>query len=435
MATMRIRLAYGRDGLDLDVDPARTDVVRPRHASAADDPAATLRTALRHPVAGPPLRDRVRKGSRVAISICDGTRAQPRELMVPAVLAELDGLVDLDDVVILVATGTHRGNTDAELRAMLGDEVVDHVRVVNHDARDETSLVYRGVHGNGVPVWICRQWCDADVRITTGFVEPHFFAGFSGGPKLVVPGLAGLDTVLELHNAARIGDPNAIWGITHGNPIHDDIRAVVAAVGDVTFAFDVLLDDRQRIVAAFGGDLEPMHAAACAQARQSAMVAVPARFDVVVTTGSGDPLDQNLYQSVKGMSAAATVVRSGGQILTAAACGDGFPDHGSYRSVLASAPSPQGLLDSIAARGRTTPDQWQVQIQAKVQTLAEVTVATAGLGPVELAEAHLRHVPADPDAVSAWVAQALAAAGPNARCCVLPEGPQTVPYVQAAGAH
>jgi nickel-dependent lactate racemase len=426
---MRIRLAYGHDGLDLEVDPARTDVVRPRHRPALADPAAALRAACRHPVAGPPLRDRVPKGSRVAISVCDGTRAQPRHLMVPAVLAELDGLVDLDDVVILVATGTHRGNTDAELRAMLGDEVVDSVRVLNHDARDADSLVDLGVHGDGVSVSICRHWCEADVRITTGFVEPHFFAGFSGGPKMVVPGLAGLDTVLELHNARRIGSPSATWGITHGNPVHDDIRAVVAAVGGVTFALDVLLDDQQRIVAAFGGDLEPMHAAACAQAKATAMAAVPAPYDVVVTTGSGHPLDQNLYQSVKGMSAGAAIAAPGARILTAAACADGFPDHGSYRQLLAGADSPQALLDSIAAQPHTRPDQWQVQIQARLSTQAALTVATDGLTAAELAQAHLRHVPADPDAVSAWVAQALTDAGPSARCCVLPEGPQTVPYV------
>ncbi len=154
--------------------------------------------------------------------MCDGTRAQPRDKMIPAVLEEL-GVPD-SDVVILVATGTHRGNTDEEIRAMLGDEIVDRVRVVNHDARDKSTLAYLGEHGNGVPVWINREWVEADLRITTGFVEPHFFAGFSGGPKLVTPGLAGLETVLVLHNAARIGDPKATWGVdrrqpgAHGHP-------------------------------------------------------------------------------------------------------------------------------------------------------------------------------------------------------------------------
>jgi nickel-dependent lactate racemase len=350
--------------------------------------------------------------------------------MVPAVLAELDGIVNLDDVVILVATGTHRGNTESELRQMLGDEVVDHVRIVNHDARDRGQLAWMGTFGNEVPVWLNREWAQADVRITTGFVEPHFFAGFSGGPKLVAPGLAALETVLVLHDAARIGSPRATWGITNGNPVHDDIRAIAEATG-VTFALDVVLNRDKDIVAAFGGDLPAMHAAATAAAKRMAMRPVPAPFDVVVTTNSGSPLDQNLYQAVKGMSAAYQVVRPGGTIVCAAECRDGFPDHGSYRQVLASAPSPRHLLDGIAARsaGETVPDQWQVQIQARIQCDSQVVMHTSYLSDDDLASAHLRQT----GDISETVSQALAAAGPDARLCVLPEGPQTIPYLSARG--
>ena len=151
-----------------------------------------LRSALRSPVAGPPLRQRVKPHQTVAISACDITRPQPRQLMIPAILDELDGVVDIGDVVILVATGTHRANTDAELRGMFGDAVVDAVTIVNHDAREQSEMAWVGRLGRDVPVWLNRRWLDADVRITTGFVEPHFFAGFSGGPKMVAPGLAGL---------------------------------------------------------------------------------------------------------------------------------------------------------------------------------------------------------------------------------------------------
>jgi lactate racemase len=422
---VRVRLAYGTSGLDLEVDPAVTTVVEPAYQPGVADPAA-LAAALRRPVAGPPLRDRVRPGQTVAISACDGTRPQPRQLMIPAILAELDGITRLDDVVILVATGTHRGNDAAELRDMFGPAVAGAVRIVNHDARAAGELAFAGVHGNGVPVWLNRSWLEADVRITTGFVEPHFFAGFSGGPKLVAPGLAGLDTVLVLHAAARIGDPRATWGVTQGNPVHDDVRAIAAATG-VTFALDVVLNRDKEITAAFGGDLFPMHAAACAAARQTAMRPVPAPFDVVVTTNSGFPLDQNLYQAVKGMSAAGQVTRPGGTIVCAAECRDGFPDHGSYREVLASAPSPQALLDDIRARPRTVPDQWQVQIQAQLQVAHRVVMHTSSLSAAELATAHLEQT----GDIAGTVAEALSAAGPGARLCVLPEGPQTIPYVAA----
>ncbi len=424
---MRIELAYGETGLVVDLPDGQTTVIEPRYAPGAADPAEVLRTALREPVAGPPLREIVRPGQKVAISVCDGTRAQPRDLMVPAVLEQLTGIVDLDDVVILVATGTHRGNTEAEIRAMLGDDVVDQVHVLNHDARDEASLVWMGRHGNGVPVWLNRHWVEADVRITTGFVEPHFFAGFSGGPKLCVPGLAGLETVLTLHDAERIGSPEAVWGVCEGNPVHDDIRAVVAAVGRVDFAFDVTLNREQQVVGAFAGELFAMHAAAREAARDLVMAPVPRLFDVVVTSNSGYPLDQNLYQAVKGISAAATVVKDGGTIVCAAECRDGFPNHGSYREVLESAESPQSLLDLLENRQQTVPDQWQVQVQAKVQSRARVIMHTSYLSDHALEGAHLEQT----HDIGATVAELLAAAGPDAQVCVLPEGPQTIPYLSA----
>jgi nickel-dependent lactate racemase len=348
--------------------------------------------------------------------------------MLRAIFAELDGRVRSSDIIVLVATGTHRGNTQEELRAMLGDELLNAVNVVNHDARDDSALRWCGFHGNGVPVWLNRHWVDADVRITTGFVEPHFFAGFSGGPKLVAPGLAGLATTLVLHDAAHIGSDRATWAVCEGNPVHDDVRAIADATG-VDFALDVILDAEQRIVGAFGGDLTPMHRAARDAARAAAMQPVDGRFDVVVTSNSGYPLDQNLYQAVKGISAAATILRPGGLIICAAECRDGVPDHGSFRDELTAADSARDLLDGIESRSATVPDQWQVQVLARVLTTARVGVHS-GLPAADVELAHMRPV-AD---IGAAVRAELAVRGADARVCVLPEGPQTIPYVAAEAA-
>ncbi len=421
---MLVRLAYGTTGLDLELPDERVVVVAPAHRPPAEDPAAEVRRSLRSPVAGPPLVERVRRGQRVAIAVCDGTRPQPREVVVPVLLEELEGRVDLDDVVVLVATGTHRGNTPEELEAMLGRGVLDAVRVVNHDARDDAALADLGVLGDGVPVKLNREWVEADFRITTGFVEPHLFAGFSGGPKLVAPGLAGLETTLVLHDARRIGDPRATWGVIEGNPVHDDVRAIAAASG-VDFACDVVLDGDQRIVEAFGGDLFAMHAAACAASREAAMRPVPRRFEVVVTSNAGFPLDQNLYQSVKGMSAASQVVAPGGLVVVAAECRDGFPDHGEYRRLLASARSPAALRQRIESGTSTVPDQWQAQVQVRVQAAARVAVHADGLGDEELRQAFFEPAPD----VAETVLEELERLGPEAACCVLPEGPVTIPYV------
>ncbi len=424
---MKIRLAYGRDGLDVDFPRDRTTVIEPRQAPPLPAPAAALVAALRSPVAGPPLRDLARPGQTVAISVCDITRPQPRREMVGALLRALRGIVPPRDVTILIATGTHRANTPDELRSMLGEELLGACRVINHDARDESSLVDLGMSGERVPTRLCRHWLEADLRITTGFVEPHFFAGFSGGPKMVAPGLAGLDTVLTLHDAARVGHPRSTWGIIDDNPMHRDIRAIAARPeAKPHFSVDVLLDRRQRITHVFAGELFAMHREACEAARSIAMQPTAGRFEIVVTTNSGYPLDQNLYQAVKGMSAAAQVVADCGTILCAAECSDGIPDHGRYAELLAAGDSPAELLEQIEARPQTEPDQWQVQVQALIQRRARVLVKASGLTARQVAAAHFEPVHDIGEAVGE-----LMAATPASRICVLPEGPQTIPY--AAG--
>jgi nickel-dependent lactate racemase len=342
--------------------------------------------------------------------------------MLEAILAELDGIVPPEDVTVIIATGTHRANTEAELDQMLGPGVRDSCHVLNHASGDARTLTDLGMVDD-VPVRLSRDWVTADLRITTGFVEPHFFAGFSGGPKMVAPGLAGLDTTLQLHNARRIGNRRATWGVCEGNPVHDAIRAV-AAIAPPAFALDVLLNDEQRITAAYGGPLFEMHRVAREHAKAEAMVRVDRAFDIVVTTNSGYPLDQNLYQAVKGISAAAEVVRDGGTIICAAECRDGLPDHGSYAALLASRDTPQELLRMIETATVTIPDQWQVQIQARVQSRARVLVHADGLTDREIAAAHFEPVHDVSDALAGLLQE-----DPGARVCVLPEGPQTIAYV------
>ena len=417
-----VELAYGTDGLTVRLPADATTVITPRRRTPAADPLGALRAALREPVAGPPLRSLAKPGQRVAISVCDVTRPQPRSVMLRAIMEAIDGIIRPADVVVLIATGTHRGSTTEERREMLGDDVLSTWRVVDHDARDDSRLVDLGMVGD-VPVLLAREWVEADLRLTTGFVEPHFFAGFSGGPKMVAPGLAGLATTLELHNARRIGDPRATWGVIEGNPVHDAVRAIAQATR-VDFALDVLLDDTKRITRAFGGEILAMHAAACADARREAMRPVERPFDIVITTNSGYPLDQNLYQAVKGMSAGAEVVRPGGTIICAAECRDGIPDHGSYGTLLREGRSPADLLARIAASPVTIPDQWQVQIQARVQTKARVVLRSDGLPDDRVRAAHLEPIPDVNQEV-----ERLLSADPDARICVLPHGPQTIAYV------
>ncbi|HVR33867.1 MAG TPA: nickel-dependent lactate racemase [Acidimicrobiia bacterium] len=424
MADTEVRLAYGDHGLLCSFPSDATTVIEPRFEPAERQPRRLLRDALESPIDSPRLRQVVTSDSRIAVSICDITRPQPRRLMIEAILAELEGIAQADQLTLLVATGTHRANTDEELLAMLGPDLVEACNVINHNGRDPGELRYLGVFGDNVPVSLNRHWVESDVRITTGFVEPHFFAGFSGGPKLVAPGLAGLETVLTLHDARRIASPNATWGVCEGNPVHDDIRDI-AGETSVDFAFDVILNRDKAITHAFAGELLSMHSRAREVCRQVSMRPVDGLFDIVVTTNAGYPLDQNLYQAVKGMSAAMNIVKPGGTILVAAECRDGLPAHGSYGELLASAGSIEEVRRSIETSERTMPDQWQVQIQARIQERVRVLVKADGLSDDQIRAAHLEPC----HDISRFVKDELKRLGPTARVCILPEGPQTIPYL------
>ncbi len=424
---MNVELAYGRGRLTVDFPAERTTVLEPAYVRGLPDEAAAIRRALRAPLGSPPLASLVKPDQSVAVSVCDITRPMPSRTLLPVLLGELAHLPD-ERIVILIATGTHRPNDRGELVEMLGEEVVDRYRIVNHSAFDEADLTYLGEVEPRVPVWLNRHWVDADFRITTGFVEPHFFAGFSGGPKLVAPGLAGFKTTMRLHDAEMIASPNARWGVTEGNPIHDAIRRIAAHVG-VHFSVDVAINRDRQITSVSAGEIFEVHRTMAERVKRSAMQGFDAPFEVVVTTNSGYPLDQNLYQTVKGLSAAAQVVKPGGAIVCAAECADGLPAHGEYGDILGARETPEALLDMICAPGHNRHDQWEVQVQAQIQQRAAVYLKSGGLSPDAVRAAHLTPI----DDVGSTTRQQLDRFGPAARLCVLPEGPQTIPYLTAAG--
>jgi len=420
---VNVSLAYGRGRLAINVPEGRTTVIEPSYIEGLPDESTAIRHALRRPIGTPPLRRLVSTEDTVAISVCDITRPMPSSTLLPVLLEELSH-VPTKQIKILIAAGTHRECTHDELVEMLGKSIVDNCQIVNHNAFDESSLVHLGEVEPNVPVWLNRHWADADIRITTGFVEPHFFAGFSGGPKLVAPGLAGFKTTMRLHDAEMIGSSNARWGITEGNPIHDAIRRIAAHVG-VHFSVDVAINRNREITSLAAGNLFKVHQTMATRVKQSAMQAFDTPFDVVVTTNSGYPLDQNLYQSIKGMSAAAQVVKRGGTIICAAECSDGLPSHGEYRDILNQRDTPEELLEMICAPGHNRHDQWEVQIQAQIQQQAQVFLKSAGLSHDDVRAAHLMPI----DDVESTIMEQLDHAGSGARLCVLPEGPQTIPYL------
>jgi nickel-dependent lactate racemase len=418
---MNVSLAYGRGRLNIAV-PDDAVVITPVELPGLADERAAFDAAVRAPIGALPLREIAQPTDTVAIVIADITRPSPSERLVPWIMAEL-AHVPRENFVIINGTGSHRANTREELIQMLGADVVETVRIVNHNAFDDATLTHLGRTSYGGQVWVNDDYVQADVRIVTGFIEPHFFAGFSGGPKGVVPGIAGIKTIMHLHNAQMIGHPKSTWALLEGNPVQGEIREAVA-LAPPHFMVNVALNAQRQITAIWAGHYIDAHEVGCRFVAERATRALEEPFDVVISTNSGYPLDQNLYQTVKGMSAAARVVRPGGAIIAVSECSDGLPEHGNFKQLLQMRHTPQELLDMIEAPDFELYDQWEAQSQAIVQRKADVYLYSS-LDPETTRNAMLTPI-AD---IEAALAALLGRYGPGARVAVLPEGPQTVPYL------
>jgi nickel-dependent lactate racemase len=302
---------------------------------------------------------------------------------------------------------------------MLTPQIVADYRVLNHEPENEKELVQFGAMRDGTPALINRHVAEADVRIITGFIEPHFFAGFSGGIKGIIPGTGGLRSIMSSHGAKNIGDPHATFGIIDGNPLWEELRDVALRVGPA-FLLNVTLNEQRQMTNVFAGDIIKAHKTGAEFVRKSAMQPVKEPFDVVVTTNSGYPLDLNLYQGVKGMSAGARIIKPGGTLILACQCREGVPAHSPLDKLLRSANSPEEILTMLASPGFMRPEQWQAQIQALVQRKAKVLVYSS------LPDDVIRACHLEP---CRDIAAAVTAAGPQARVAVLPQGPLTIPYL------
>jgi len=425
LCAMRVALPFGKGTTEIDV-PGSAMVLRPAPAPALADAGATLRALLTAPTAGPALRERFRAGQRVAVVISDITRPVPNRVLLPPIIEELEAAGARDeDIVIVNGTGLHRPNSEDELRWMLGEELCGRFRFVQHEARRPETLARVGNSARGVPVDLCRAYVEADFRVVTGFVEPHLFAGYSGGAKGVMPGVAGAETVMSNHGAANLSHPKARWCVTSGNPVFEEMREVTALCPP-DFLVNVTLDPERRITGIFTGDWRAAHDAAILQAARQYTALVPAPYDVVVATNMGYPADTTLYQAVKGMSVAAEGVREGGAVLLVAACEEGLGGD-EYVELLTGGESPESLLAEITAAERPRHDQWQVQCQAMVQGKAEVHLHSL-LSRSQTEAAHLGYSEDPSETVRGLVARAQAAGRPGS-VLVLPHGQLTVPVV------
>ncbi len=428
---MKVHLPYGEHGIDADVPDSATVLV-PERVPPVADPSGAVRAAIASPLGSAPLRQISRAGQRVAIVVSDVTRPVPNSTILSPVLGTLEAAgVIRDDITLVIGTGLHRPSTPDERCRILGDEIVSRYRVVDHDARDRSDHEFLLTTPRGVDVWLQRDYTRADLRIVTGFVEPHLFAGYSGGGKAVLPAIAGAAAIMANHDARMIGHAKATWCTTDGNPIFEEMRDI-ALKSEPSFTVNVTLDERKRITGVFAGELVAAHDAAIAQAARQALRPIPHLYDVVLATNMGYPADLVLYQSVKGISVAAQACAPGGAVLLAAECREGL-GAGEYAGLLASEGSPRALLDRIQRDGHATlVDQWQVQVQAMVQARCDVWLHSS-LARAAVERAHLRYAPDVTSTLAAIMHQQSAALGREPAVCVMPHGQFTVPRVVAPG--
>jgi nickel-dependent lactate racemase len=417
--SMQIKMDYGRNGLCIDT-PADADVFRNTQPAAVRDEPTAIRAALNDPIGLSPLRQLIKPGMRVVIVHTDITRATPNKRLLPVILNLLKAQgIHREDITLLNGLGTHRKQTSEALRQLLGKQITENYNCQQHDSFDDSQLVSLGNTRFDHPISINRTFMAADLKILTGFIEPHFFAGYSGGPKAILPGVAGAQSIHANHSPEMIAHPKADFNSTFGNPIWEEMKEAASLV-DNTFLVNVTLNQEQQITGVFTGDVIAAHKAGCEFLQKSSIYPISEPYDLVVTSNSGYPLDQNLYQCVKGLAAAKRAVRKGGAILLVAGCENGLPDHSAYATLLSKAGSPQEILEQILKPGFSSQDAWQVQIQAQVQSHADCFVYSEGLSDDQI-KMCLMEPCRD---LSMMIEKLIKQYGE--RVCILPEGPLTI---------
>lgn len=429
---MDIELAFGRGGLKVRLpEAARPTLIRKPHIEVPADPAAAVAAALAGPIGSPPLEELARGAGSACILICDITRPVPNRLFLRPLIERLAAAgVPLAGITVLVATGLHRPNLGEELAELVGDPwVLENARVENHDARDEAAHVRLGTtRARGVPVALDRRFVEADVKIATGLVEPHFMAGYSGGRKVIAPGVAHHETIRTFHSARFMEDPFAASCTLENNPLHEAQLEIVQMLAGPVLALNTVLDEHRRLAFVSFGEIVASHLAAVDVARKSCEAPVGRRFRTVLTSSAGYPLDKTYYQTVKGMVTPLDILEPGGTLIVASECSEGIGSR-EFRAAQERlvAMGPDAFLASLTEKRFADVDEWQTEMQLKPMRVGRIRLYAPGLGPEDLKVTGVEPI----DDVPAAIAEAIARHG-DPEIAVIPEGPYIVPFAQKA---
>lgn len=385
------------------------------HASGSQE--EIVNRALDHPIGSTYLEELVRGKKNMVIITSDHTRPVPSKVTMPILLKRIRAVNPDIDIKILIATGFHRPDTTEELIYKFGQEIADNEVIINHLSEDENSVVRVGTLPSGGELWLNKLAMETELLISEGFIEPHFFAGFSGGRKSVLPGVASAKTVMANHCSEFIASEYARTGVIHNNPIHNDML-YAARQAKLAFILNVVIDGEKNIINAFAGDSEQAHAEGCKFVMDLASVKA-VKADIAVTSNGGNPLDQNVYQSVKGMTAAEAVCKEGGVIIMVSACNDGHGGKSFYEN-MANAKSPEEVLNRVmkTPKNETIPDQWEFQILARILKKYTVILVSDLCDPEMIKEMHMQHAYTFEEALK----RAFEIKGSDADITVIPDG-------------
>jgi nickel-dependent lactate racemase len=422
---MRVKLEYGRQGLYAELPDER--IVRTlayKDAPPIADPRAGLLEVLHNPLGTPPLAELARGRKDACIVICDITRPVPNEMILRPMLETLEAAgISREKITILVATGLHRPNEGDELVEMVGEHIASHYRIENHHGQVLEEHTYLGDSPRGVPIWIDSHYVNADLKITTGLIEPHLMAGFSGGRKLICPGIAALETVKVWHGPDFLEHPNADCGILDGNPVHEENTWIGRHTG-CDFIVNVVIDSQRRPLKWVAGDMVAAFEEGVKFVRGVVRDTVAEPVDIVVTSCAGYPLDTTFYQAVKGLTGALPIVKQGGTIVMCASLTEGIGSP-QFQQLFQENASLEGFVERILGKDYFVMDQWQLEELAKVRRKAKVKIVSDGLPAETLNGLFVEAAPSIEQAVAA----SLAEYGPAAKIAVIPKGPYVLAQV------
>ena len=416
---MRVHLEYGRDGLEVEL-PQRNVVkcLGYRPTQPLEDPRQAVFDGLARPTGTPPLAELARGRRSACVVISDITRPVPNPALLGPILETLQQSgIPRERTLILVATGLHRPNRGDDLIEMVGRPIAEAYRIENHDGCALAEHVDLGTSPRGLPIWIDRRYVEADLKITTGLIEPHFMAGFSGGRKLVCPGLAALETIRPWHSPRFLEHPNARSGVLEGNPVHEENTWIARHAG-CDFIVNAVIDTRRQILSVVAGDMEEAFGEGVRFVRKLVTDTVPEPVDIVLTSSAGHPLDTTFYQSVKGMVTASEIARPGGTVILAAGLTEGIGS-AEFQRLFDENPTLDGFMERILHTDYFVMDQWQLEELAKVRRKVKVKVVSDGLPAQTLNRLFVESAPS----VEAAVAESLDEHGRDATIAVIPKGP------------